>query len=174
MDPITLLATASAIWQGVKKASELVQDAETVWGQLGKFCGVADQLEQAIQKGKNSKPQKPSLFGELKFGDDTKEAFDVFAAEQKLHAMELEIRHEFLYGALSDPDLKHYGGMDGYQKFIEMRRKIRADRIRMKQEQERMQAEFWDNIKFYVGGGAIVLLGIGGIWAMINIAMGIE
>jgi hypothetical protein len=161
LDPITLLATASAIWSGVKKASELVQDAETVWGQLGKFCGVADQLEQAIQKGKNSKPQKPSLFGELKFGDDTKEAFDVFAAEQKLHAMELEIRHEFLYGALSDPDLKHYGGMDGYQKFIEMRRKIRADRIRMKQEQERMQAEFWDNVRVWGIGGAVVAAGIG-------------
>jgi hypothetical protein len=28
-----------------------------------------------------------------------------------------------------------YGSLDGYRKFLEMRRKIRADRIRMKQEQ---------------------------------------
>ena len=173
MDPLTLLATASAIWQGVKKVSEFAQEAEGVWSQLSKYAGVADQLEQVIQKEKN-KPKKPSLFGKLEFNDDTKEAFDAFAAEQKLHAMELEIRHEFLYGSLSDPDLKHYGGMDGYQKFVEMRRKIRADRIRMKQEQERMQAEFWDNMKLYIGGGVIMLFGIGGIWAMISIAMGVE
>jgi hypothetical protein len=29
-----------------------------------------------------------------------------------------------------------YGSLDGYRKFLEMRRKIRADRIRMKQEQQ--------------------------------------
>jgi hypothetical protein len=29
-----------------------------------------------------------------------------------------------------------YGSLDGYRKFLELRRKIRADRIRMKQEQQ--------------------------------------
>ena len=31
MDPITLLATASAIWSGIKKASEFAAEAEGVW-----------------------------------------------------------------------------------------------------------------------------------------------
>ena len=31
MDPITLLATASAIWSGLKKASEFAAEAEGVW-----------------------------------------------------------------------------------------------------------------------------------------------
>jgi hypothetical protein len=31
-----------------------------------------------------------------------------------------------------------------------MRRKIRADRIRMKQEQEMMQKKFWDDMFFTV------------------------
>jgi hypothetical protein len=44
----------------------------------------------------------------------------------------------------------------------------------MKQEQERMQAEFWDDMKLYIGGGVIMLFGIGGIWAMVSIAMGVE
>jgi hypothetical protein len=42
-----------------------------------------------------------------------------------------------------------YGSLDGYRKFLEMRRKIRADRIRMKQEQEMMQKKFWDDMFLY-------------------------
>jgi hypothetical protein len=52
VDPITLLATASAIWSGIKKASEFAAEAEGIWGQLSKYCGVADQLEQVIQEEK--------------------------------------------------------------------------------------------------------------------------
>jgi hypothetical protein len=61
MDPITLLATASAIWSGIKKASEFAAEAEGIWGQLSKYCGVADQLEQVIQEEKLN-PKKPKLF----------------------------------------------------------------------------------------------------------------
>jgi hypothetical protein len=34
LDPITLLAAASAVWNGIKKASEFAQEAEGVWSQL--------------------------------------------------------------------------------------------------------------------------------------------
>jgi hypothetical protein len=50
-----------------------------------------------------------------------------------------------LYGAFCDLE-GGYGSLDGYRKFLEMRRKIRADRIRMKQEQEMMQRKFWDDM----------------------------
>jgi hypothetical protein len=52
--------------------------------------------------------------------------------------MEAEIKHEFIYGAFADLE-GGYGSLDGYRKFLEMRRKIRAERIRMKQEQQDMQ-----------------------------------
>ena len=169
MDPITLLATASAIWSGIKKASEFAAEAEGVWGQLSKYCGVADQLEQAIQKEKN-KPKKPSLFGALEFGDDTKEAFNAFEAEHKLRQMEADIRHEFLYGAFCN--LEHgFGGMDGYAKFCNMRREIRARRIKMQQEQEQMQQDFWDNLILWVGGSTIVGAGIFIIWMIVSMVI---
>jgi hypothetical protein len=44
-----------------------------------------------------------------------------------------------------------YGSLDGYRKFLEMRRKIRADRIRMKQDQQDMQKKFWDDMLLYGG-----------------------
>jgi hypothetical protein len=49
--------------------------------------------------------------------------------------------------------------MDGYRKFLEMRRKIRADRIRMKQEQEMMQKKFWDDMFLYGGSSTVVVVG---------------
>ena len=158
MDPITILTAASAIWSGLKKASEFAAEAESVWGQLSKFAGLADQLEQHITTAKN-KPKKPKLFGKLEFGNDTQEAFDVFEAEQKLAQLEADIKYEFLYGAFADLTPAHYGGLDGYRKFLEMRRKIRADRIRMKQEQEMMQRKFWDDLFLYGGVSAVVVVG---------------
>jgi hypothetical protein len=56
------------------------------------------------------------------------EAFNAFEAEHKLMQMEKDIRHEFLYGAFCNLE-GGFGGMDGYAKFCNMRRKIRADRI---------------------------------------------
>jgi hypothetical protein len=159
MDPITLLATASAIWAGIKKASEFAAEAEGVWGQLSKYCGVADQLEQVIQEEKN-KPKKPKLFQKLDFSSDTAEAFNAFEAEHKLAAIERELRHEFLYGAFCSLE-GGFGGMDGYAKFCNMRRKIRADRIKAKQDQEAAEKAFWDNLILWIGGGTVI--GIGGI-----------
>ena len=157
MDPITLLATASAIWSGLKKASEFAAEAEGVWSQLSKYCGVADQLEQVIQTEKN-KPKKPKLFAKLDFSNDTQEAFNVFEAEHKLMQMEKDIRHEFLYGAFANLE-GGYGSMDGYRKFCEMRRKIRADRIKIKQDQEAAEKEFWDNLILWIGGGTVIVIG---------------
>jgi hypothetical protein len=159
VDPITLLATASAIWSGLKKASEFAQEAEGIWGQLSKYCGVADQLEQCIQEEKN-KPKKPKLFQKLDFSNDTAEAFNAFEAEHKLMQMEKDIRHEFLYGAFCNLE-GGFGGMDGYAKFCNMRRKIRADRIKIKQEQQEMEKQFWDNLILWIGGGTVI--GVGGI-----------
>jgi hypothetical protein len=90
MDPITLLATASAIWSGLKKASEFVGEAEGIWGQLSKYCGVADQLEQCIQEEK-LRPKKPKLFAKQSAGNEVQEAFNAFEAEYKLKQMEAEI-----------------------------------------------------------------------------------
>jgi len=165
VDPITLLATASAIWSGIKKASEFAAEAEGVWSQLSKYCGVADQLEQCIQTEKN-KPKKPKIFQKLDFSNDTQEAFNAFEAEHKLMQMEKDIRHEFLYGAFCNLE-GGFGGMDGYRKFCEMRRKIRADRIKMKQDQEAAEKEFWDNLLLWIGGVTIVVVGAAVIYATI-------
>jgi hypothetical protein len=159
MDPITLLATASAIWSGLKKASEFAAEAEGVWSQLSKYCGVADQLEEVINKQK-SEPKKPKLFAKPTMGSDTQEAFDAFQAEYKLRQMETEIREMFVVGSWANLG-GEFGGMDGYRKFCNMRREIRARRIKAKQDQEAAEKAFWDNLILWIGGATV--LGIGGM-----------
>jgi hypothetical protein len=74
--------------------------------------------------------------------------------------MEKDIRHEFLYGAFANLE-GGYGSMDGYRKFCEMRRKIRADRIKAIQDQQAAEKAFWDNLILWIGG--ITVIGIGAI-----------
>ena len=169
MDPITLLATASAIWTGLKKASEFAAEAEGVWSQLSKYCGVADQLEEVINKQKNE-PKKPKLFAKPTMGSDTQEAFNAFEAECKLRQMEIEIREMFVVGDWASLP-GEFGGMDGYRKFCNMRREIRARRIKAKQDQEAAEKAFWDNLILWIGGATIV--GIGGmvVWAAVDLIL---
>jgi hypothetical protein len=117
VDPITLLAAASAVWNGIKKASEFAQEAEGVWSQLSKYAGLADQLEQHITTAKN-KPAKPKLFGKLDFSSDTQQAFNAFEAEHKLAVHGAGNTGMSSY-TVPFADLEGgYGSLDGYRKFL--------------------------------------------------------
>jgi hypothetical protein len=80
--------------------------------------------------------------------------------------MEKDIRHEFLYGSFCNLE-GGFGGMDGYRKFCEMRRKIRADRIKMKQDQGAAEKAFWDNLILWIGGFTVIGVGAMVIYASI-------
>ncbi|MEK9894816.1 MAG: hypothetical protein VW518_00135 [Burkholderiaceae bacterium] len=131
MDPITALATISAVWAGIKKGVELGREVQDVWSQLSAWAQAADVLEQASER-----PAKPSIFNKLNFGDDTKQAFDAYAAKVKMREMEAEIRHEFLYGGLC------HLGMDGLKEFYNIRRQVRERRIKAIQDQRIQRQAF--------------------------------
>ena len=150
MDPITALATISAVWGGIKKAVEVGREVQDVFGQLSQWAQAADVLEQAAEK----KPRKLPLFKKLNFGDDTKQAFDAYAAKVKIREMEAEIRHEFLYGGLC------HLGMDGLKEFYNLRRQIREQRIRDLQEQAAQRQAFIEasfTVALILGGATTVL-----------------
>ena len=162
MDPITALATISAIWGGIKKAVAVGREVQDVFGQLSQWAQAADILEQAAEK-----PKKPPLFKKLDFSNDTKQAFDSYAAKVKMREMEAEIRHEFLYGGLC------HLGMDGLREFYNLRRSIREQRIKAIQDQAIRRREFVEHC--FTGG--LILLGsaavIGILWMAVElISMG--
>ena len=144
MDPVTILAAATAAYNGVKKAVELGREVSDIYGQLGQWAGHIGDLKTCIE-GIEKDNDKPKLFKALTFEkSETAEAFDVFAAKQKMKEMEDEIFHMFMYG-----DLCHLG-IDGYREFKQMRKDIHDKRQKMFLEQIKMRKDFIHNIKMGV------------------------
>jgi len=103
LDPVTLLATATAVFNGLKKAVEIGREAEDVFGQLGKWAGAVADLQEWIRTEEENANKPPPLFKKLVFAKSaTAEAFDTYAAKIKVAQMEEEIRHMFTLG--------NYGG----------------------------------------------------------------
>jgi len=132
LDPVTLLATATAVFNGLKKAVEVGREAEDVFGQLGKWAGAVADLQEWIRTEEENANKPPPIFKKLVFAKSaTAEAFDTYAAKIKVAQMEEEIRHMFTLGEL------WWLGKDGYNEFILMRRKIKEQREKMVYEQIR-------------------------------------
>jgi len=144
MDPITLLAAASAAFNGVKKLVEHGKEIEDVFGQLSKWASYTSDLQEWCKQEES----KPSIFKKLSFGDDTSEALNVMSIRMKLAQQEVEIREMFQW----------YGPPGAYEEFIAERRRIKAQREKMIYEQARRRKEFLYNA-FYIST-TVVLLGI--------------
>jgi hypothetical protein len=156
LDPVSLLATATAVFNGIKKAVEIGREAEDVFGQLGKWAGAVADLQEWIRTEEENANKPPPLFKKLVFQKSaTAEAFDTYAAKIKVAQMEEEIRHMFLLGEL------WWLGKDGYNEFIMMRRGIKEKREKMVYEQIRRRKKLVRNTADAIFIG--VALGTGGI-----------
>ena len=156
IDPVTALATATAVFNGIKKAVEIGREAEDVFGQLGKWAGAVADIQEWMGQDK-----KPPLFKKLTFSKSaTVEAFDAYAAQVKIQEMEKTLYHWFHYGPLQ------HLGREGYIEFIQMRRRVKEQREKMIYEQLRRRKKLIRNasdaglILVVVGLGAIILFHI--------------
>lgn len=148
MDPVSLLAAATAAFNGIKKAVEVGKEVQNVYGELSKWASAAGNLQAFINQNKVT---KPGVFEKIGFNkSDTAEAFDIFAAQVQIREMEGEIYHMFLYGALN------HLGMEGYREFIHMRKKVREDREAMIREQMRRRELFL----YYAGWGFALFVAV--------------
>lgn len=167
IDPVTLLATATAVFNGLKKAVEIGREAEDVFGQLGKWAGAVADLQEWIRTEEENANKPPPLFKKLVFAKSaTAEAFDTYAAKIKVAQMEEEIRHMFTLGEL------WWLGKDGYNEFIMMRRKIKEQREKMVYAQIRRRKKLIRNTTDAIFIG--VVLAMGGIIMYHMIAFMIE
>jgi hypothetical protein len=138
MDPFTLLAAVTTAFNGVKKVVEVGKEVEGVYRQLSKWADAAGQLQDYINA--NSE-KKPGLFEKIGFDkSDTAEAFDVFAAQQRLKEMEAEIYHMFTWG-----ELNHLG-LEGHREFVRLRREVREKREKMVRDQAARRKRFIENL----------------------------
>ncbi len=148
MDPVSLLAAASAAFNGIKKAVEIGREVQDVYSELSKWASAAGNLQAFINQ---EKIKKPGIFEKIGFNkSETAEAFDVFAAQIKIREMEGEIYHMFLYGALN------HLGLEGYREFIQLRKKVREEREALIKEQMRRREIFF----YYVFWGGLVAIAV--------------
>jgi len=158
LDPVTLLATATAVFNGLKKAVEIGREAEDVFGQLGKWASAVSDLQEWMNGQENT---KPPLFGRIVFAKSaTAEAFDSYAAQVKIREMEKTLYDWFHYGALQ------HLGREGYVEFVQMRRRIKEQREKMVYDQIRRRKKFIKNssdaafIAVVVATGGLILFHI--------------
>jgi len=164
MDPFTIMAAATAAFNGVKKAVELGREVQDIYSQLSTWAGHVGDFHRTVAE-MEIKKNKPGIFDKISFGkSDTAEAFDMFAAKQKLIEMEKEIYHMFLYG-----ELNHLG-RDGYDEFRRMREEVRQKRNKMVLDQLEARKGLFEAIKFW-GIVSIVVVSASLIFYLVGITI---
>ncbi len=162
MDPITIIAAATAAFNGVKKAVELGREVQDVYSQLSEWAGHVGDFHKAVA-AMEMRDKKPGLFDRISFAkSETAEAFDMYAAKQKIIEMEKEIYHMFTYGELS------HLGRDGYDEFRRMRREVTEKRQKMVMDQMERRREFFKAIKLWGLVSIVVTMGGAMLWFMID------
>lgn len=143
MDPISLLAAATAAFEGVKKAVEVGREVQDVFGQLSEWANYVGQLNDYLaDTSAGLTPKKYGLFDKITFKEsETSEAFNAYVARQKIKDMEKEIYFMFHYG-----ELQHLG-RDGYNELMDIRLQIRIERRRILEAQALDRKNFVDNLK---------------------------
>ena len=88
MDPVTLMAGATASYNAVKRAIAAGQELESMIGSLSKWMSCLSDLDQAEREAKN-----PPIFKKLFSGKTVEqEALEIFAAKQKAQQQRDELR----------------------------------------------------------------------------------
>jgi hypothetical protein len=162
LDPVSLLATATAVFNGLKAAVEVGREAEDVFSQLGKWAGAVADLQEWMSTEEENANKPPPLFKKLVFTKSaTAEAFDAYAAKIKIQQMEEEIRHMFTLGEL------WWLGKEGYNEFILMRRSIKEKREKQVYEQIRRRKKLIRMVTDYAFIVMIVFTGGLILWHII-------
>ena len=94
MDPITIMAGASAAFSALKKGMEMGKDLHQMSGQLSQWAGAMSDLTHAEKKAKNP-PWWKALSGSVE-----QEAIQAFSSATKAREMREELRSHisFAYG----------------------------------------------------------------------------
>jgi hypothetical protein len=130
MDPVTVMATATAAFNAVKKGVSIGKDIESMASDLGRWMGALSDLDMLEKEAKN-----PPIFKKLFAGKSVEqEAIEAFAAKEKAQQQRT--------------DLKNFiGMMYGHSKWEQLLkteasiRKSRAETIHLQRQRRRKFVE---------------------------------
>ena len=100
MDPITIIATASAAYSALKKGIEIGRELQDMGGQLATWAGAISDIEYLAKKAEDPPWWKVG-------GNVQAEAIELFAAKKKIEAQRAELKTyvQYSYGQSGWEDL---------------------------------------------------------------------
>jgi len=146
MDPVTVMATATAAFNAVKKGVQIGRDIESMASDLGRWMGALSDLDMLEKEAKN-----PPIFKKLFAGKSVEqEAMETFAAKRNAEQQRT--------------DLKNFIGMmygkSKWDELIAMEGKIRKQRQETLYIQRQRRRKFVEIVAWIVMGliGCAVLV----------------
>ena len=125
MDPITIIATASAAYNALKKGIEIGRELQDMGGQLATWAGAISDIEYLAKKAEDPPWWKVG-------GNVQAEAIEIFAAKKKIEAQRAELKTFLQYSY----------GQSGWEDFM----KIEAQVRKRKQATDHRKAEIKEKL----------------------------
>lgn len=142
MDPITIIATASAAYNALKKGIEVGRELQDMGSQLGAWAGAISDIEFLAKKAEN-----PPWW---KVGSNVQaEAIEIFAAKKKIEAQRNELRTYIQYSY----------GQSGWEELMRIEAQVR----KRKQATDHRKAEIKEMLITVAIVGLALLAGVGGL-----------
>jgi hypothetical protein len=142
MDPITIIATASAAYNALKKGIEIGRELQDMGGQLAQWAGAISDIEYLAAKAADPPWWKVG-------GNVQAEAIEIFAAKKKIEAQRAELKTFLQYSY----------GQSGWEDFM----KIEAQVRKRKQATDHRRAEMKELLITITIVGLALLAGVGGL-----------
>jgi len=140
VDPITIMAGASAAFNAIKKGIEVGRGLQDMSGQLSQWAGAMSDLGRAETKAKNP-PWWKSLSGGVE-----QEAMQIFAAKKKAEEMRKELKQYISFSM----------GPSAWDELLRIESQVR----KRKQEQEYRKEEIKEAIINWSVGILAALVGL--------------
>lgn len=142
MDPITIIVTASAAYNALKKGIEVGRELQDMGSQLATWAGAISDIEFLAKKAENPPWWKVG-------GSVQAEAMELFAAKKKIEAQRAELKTYIQYSY----------GQSGWEELLRIEARIRKQR----QATEYRKAEIKETFITVTIVGLVLLVGIAGL-----------
>lgn len=142
MDPITIIATASAAYSALKKGIEIGRELQDMGGQLATWAGAISDIEFLAKKAEN--PPWWKLGGSVQA-----EAIELFAAKKKIEAQRDELKTYIQYSY----------GQSGWEELLRIEAQVR----RRKQATDHRRAEIKEMVITLALVSLVLLAGLSGL-----------
>ena len=140
LDPVTVIATASAAYNAVKKGIEIGRELQDMGGQLATWAGAISDIEFLAKKAENPPWWKVG-------GNVQAEAIELFAAKKKIEAQRNELRTYVQYSY----------GQSGWEELLRIESQVR----KRKQATDHRKAEIKELMITITIVGLALLAGVG-------------